>query len=235
MPRWPTRRRPVLLLHRSDILARGPFLGDFARRLVDGYAGVTSGKGIWVDDPTIPVGHIGVSGEYFYAQDGYLLGSPHFAMYHRGSLDPTFARWSVSFGTAGVRRLTQAGRDRLKAIGQTYWLYDTGKLANIFLQEDGNKLGHFEHENLMHIGGMSHYLSPPDGGGAAESADWAPDETEWKWPVTRLEVAAYTALVLRNLAGGHAAPEIPAEVDPTIAGRLEVVRNELVTLVSTYP
>ena len=56
-----------------DILARGPFLRDFARHLVDGYAGVTSGKGVWVDDPTIPVGHVGVSGEYFYAPDGYLF------------------------------------------------------------------------------------------------------------------------------------------------------------------
>jgi hypothetical protein len=219
-----------------DILARGPFLRDFARHLVDGYAGVTSGKGVWVEDPTIPVGHVGVSGEYFYASDGYLFGSPHFAMYRRAALDATFARWGgLSFGSAGVRRLTEEGRDRLKAIGRTYWLYDTGKLANIFLQEDGNQLCHFEHENLMHIGGMSHYLSPPDGGGAADNADWAPDQSEWKWQVTRLEVAAYTAVVLRNLAGGHQAPEIPSEVDPTIAVRLEAVRNELITLVSTYP
>ena len=141
----------------------------------------------------------------------------------------------MGLGSAGVRRLTQEGRDHLKSIGQTYWLYDTGKIANIFLQEDGNKLCHFEHDNLMHIGGMSHYLSPPDGGGAADNADWEPDQTEWKWPVTRLEVAGYTAVVLRSLAAGHPAPDIPAEVDPTIADRLETVRNELITLVSTYP
>jgi len=111
-----------------------------------------------------------------------------------------------------------------------YWAV----LANIFFQEDGNKLCLFEHENLMHIGGMSHYLSPPDGGGAAYDADWVPDESEWKWPVTRLEVAAYTAVVLRNLAAGRPAPEIPAEVDPSIAPRLERVRDELITLVATY-
>jgi len=217
-----------------DILARGPFLADFAARLAADCDGVCSGQGIWVDDPTIPVGQIGVSGEYFYAQDGYLLGSPHFAIYRRDRLDATFARWEIGFKSAGVRRLTQEGRDLLKAIGQTYWLYDTGKIANIFFQEDGNKLCLFEHENLMHIGGMSHYLSPPDGGGAAYDADWVPDESEWKWPVTRLEVAAYTAVVLRNLAAGRPAPEIPAEVDPSVAPRLERVRDELITLVATY-
>lgn len=217
-----------------DILARGPFLREFAERLADGCAGVTSGRAVWRDDDVLPVGQAGVSGEYFYAQDGYLLGSPHFAMYHRDRLEPTFARWTVGFKSAGLRKLTEEGRNRLEAIGQRYWLYDTGKLVNIFLQEDGNRLCHFEHENLMHIGGMSHYLSPPEGGGAAEDADWKPDQTEWPWPVTRLEIASYTATVLRNLATGHPAPEVPAEVDPALAPRLELVRSELITLVSTY-
>jgi hypothetical protein len=217
-----------------DILAKGPFLGDFAAHLADGCRGVTSGRAVWRDDDVLPVGQIGVSGEYFYAQDGYLLGSPHFAMYHRDSLDATFTRWQVGFKTPGVRRLTPEAQQRLVDIGQKYWLYDTGKIVNIFLQQEGYKLCHFEHENLMHIGGMSHYLSPPEGGGAATDASWKPDQAAWPWPVTRLEIAGYTAAVLRSLAAGHPAPGIPAEVDATIADRLEMVRNELITLVSTY-
>jgi hypothetical protein len=217
-----------------DILARGPFVADFAAVLQDGTAGVTSGRGVWRDDDVLPEGQVGVSGEYFYAPDGFLFGSPHFAMYRRGPLDETLARWEVGFGSAGPRRLSDEAKQHLQDIKRDYMLYDTGKLVNIFLQEDGQLLRHFEHPNLMHIGGMSHYLSPPDGGGGAEEAGWQPDQTRWPWPVGRLEVALYTAAVLRSLCDGQPAPGVPAEVDPALAPRLEMVRGELVTLVDTY-
>jgi hypothetical protein len=216
-----------------DILAEGPFLGDFADRLDQGCAGVTSGQGVWRDDSVLPEGQLGVSGEYFYAPDGYLFGSPHFAMYRRDALDPARAQWGVGFRSAGPD-VSEAGAARLEAIGRKYWIYDTGKIMNIFLQDGGAKLCHFEHPNLIHIGGMSHYLSPPDGGGAADDAGWEPDQRIWPWPVTRLEVARYTAVVLRNLTEGRPAPELPAEVDAALASRLNRVRDALVGLVAAY-
>jgi hypothetical protein len=215
-----------------DIVVRGPILRDFAGRLDNGCAGVTSGRGVWRDDDVLPAGQRGVSGEYFYAPDGYLFGSPHFAMYRRGPLDETFARWGLGFKSVGPE-LSDEAKERLDAIKRRYLLYDTGKLANIFLQEDGNTLCHFEHPNLMHIGGLSHYLSPPEGGGGAVDADWQPNQA-WPWPVTRLEVARFTGAVLRNLCEGRPAPAIPAEVDPAIAPRLEMVRAELIALVQRY-
>jgi hypothetical protein len=210
-----------------DIMALGPFVADFAARLEDGCAGVTSGRGVWRDDDMLPEGHVGVSGEYFYAPDGFLFGSPHFAMYRRDLLLPTLARWDVSFASAGpgIRADTKA---RLMETRRMYMLYDTGKLVNIFLQDDGARLCHFEHENLVHIGGMSHYLSPPDGPGGS------PEDAEWPWPVTRLEVARFTATVLRALVAGQDPPPLPSEVDPALAPRLARVREQLIALVTTY-
>lgn len=216
-----------------DILARGPFVADFARRLTDGCVGVTSGRGVWRDDDVLPEGQLGVSGEYFYAPDGFLFGSPHFAMYHRDQLETTLTRWGIGFKSAGPG-LSDEAKEHLVAIKRRYWLYDTGKIVNIFLQEDGETLCHFEHDNLVHIGGLSHYLSPPEHAGLPDDAEEEPDQTNWPWPVTRLEVARFTATVLRNLIAGRGAPEVPDVVDPAIAPRLEMVRDELITLVSTY-
>ena len=216
-----------------DILARGPFVAEFARSLADGIAGVTSGRGVWRDDDVIPPGQAGVSGEYFYAPDGFLFGSPHFAMYRREPIEATRARWGIGFRSAGPD-LPDEAKQRLVDIGRRYFLYDTGKILNIFLQEEGYTLRHFEHDALVHIGGLSHYLSPPEGGGGAESPEWLPDQTTWPWAVTRLEVAQFTAAVLWNLDLGRAAPPLPADVDPAVAPRLEMVRDELIKLVQTY-
>jgi hypothetical protein len=215
-----------------DILARGPFVADFAESLEDA-AGVTSGRGVWRDDDVLPTGQSGVSGEYFFAADGYLFGSPHFAMYRRGPLVETIQRWDVGFRSAGPDLSDRAIR-RLVEIGRRYFLYDTGKLVNIFLQEDGHQLRHFEHPALLHIGGLSHYLSPRAGEGGAEDALWRPDQSRWPWPVGRLEVAFYTATVIRNLSGGRPAPDIPDEVDPELAPKLELVREALIELITTY-
>lgn len=210
-----------------DILALGSFLPEFTRRLEQGCDAVTSGRGVWRDDDVLPQGQLGVSGEYFYAPDGFLFGSPHFALYRREPLEATIARWGVSFASAGpgIRADTKA---RLQESKRMYLLYDTGKLVNIFLQEDGTRLCHFEHPNLVHIGGMSHYLSPPD----APGGSW--EDAEWPWPVTRLEVARFTGAVLSALVADRPPPALPAEVDPNLAERLARVRAQLVALFETY-
>jgi hypothetical protein len=216
-----------------DILARGPFVADFAAVLTGSTAGVTSGRGVWRDDDVLPRGQKGVSGEYFYASDGFLFGSPHFAMYRDAPLEETLARWAIGFGSAGPD-LSDEAKAYLAEAKRRYLLYDTGKLVNIFLQADGRTLQHFEHPNLVHIGGMSHYLSPPDGGGGAEEAGWRPGQSEWPWPIGRLEAAHYTAAVLRCLCEGRAAPDVPEDIDAELAPRLEMVRNEVIALVTTY-
>jgi hypothetical protein len=215
-----------------DILARGPFVGAFAEALDGGCAGVTSGRGIWLDDDRVPPGHPGVAGEHFYSQDGYLFGSPHFAMYRRAPLDATIERWGVTFVSAGGD-LSNVAKERLRAAGHDYFIYDTGKLVNIFLQEDGNRLCHFEHPELMHIGGVSHYLAPT-GMIERDGDEPEPNWGTWRGMETRYEVARFTARVLRELTEGRAAPEVPARLDPSISERLVPVRAALVDLVERY-
>jgi hypothetical protein len=215
-----------------DILAEGPYVAEFGDALEDGCAGVTSGKGVWTDDVTVPPGHPGVPGECFYSQDGYLFGSPHFAMYRRAPLRDTMSRWGAGLGSAGGD-LPRETKDALVAAGHDYWIYDTGKIVNILFQEDGHRLCHFEHPALLHIGGMSHYLSPPPGHGDPKSAAEAPEQ-RWPWPATRLEVARYTAALLRTLSDDLAPPKPPSGLDTDLTRRLERVRRAVIDVVRGY-
>jgi hypothetical protein len=211
-----------------DILAEGPYLREFADMLDDGCAGVTSGKGVWTDSVVVPPGHPGVPGECFYSQDGYLFGSPHFAMYRRGPLQETIRRWGAGFDTA-VADLTPEAKDVMVSAGHSYWIYDTGKILNILLQENGHRLCHREHPALLHVGGMSHYLSPPKGLGepraVGEASDWG-----LPWPPARLEVARYTAALLQALTGDEPPPTAPSGLDSDLGARLDMVRVAVTNL-----
>jgi hypothetical protein len=211
-----------------DILAERPYLHAFAAVLDDGCAGVTSGKGVWTDSVVVPPGHPGVPGECFYSQDGYLFGSPHFAIYRRTALQDTISRWGARLDTA-VGDLAPEAKDALVTAGHTYWIYDTGKILNILLQESGHRLCHLEHPALLHIGGMSHYLAPPKGRGEARAPGEASD-LGLPWPPARLEVARYTAALLRALSRGGPPPEAPGGLDADLAGRLDRVCTAVTNL-----
>ena len=216
----------------SDIKARAPFVAPFAQALRSGCDGVTSGRGVWNDDVVVPRGHLGVPGECFYSPDGYLFGSPHFGMYRRAALTETMERWGVGFGSAG-REIPAAAAAAIEAAGHRYWIYDTGKILNILFQEGGHRLCHFEHDSLVHVGGMSHYLSPPEHHGKPGSANEEPDQ-KWPWPAARLEVARYSAALLRDLCAYRPPPPMPPGLPDDLAQRLRVVRDELIDLVHTY-
>jgi hypothetical protein len=205
-----------------DILAERPYLRTFVDALGGGCAGVTSGKGVWTDSVVVPAGHPGVPGECFYSRDGYLFGSPHFAMYNRAPLQETMSRWHVGFDSA-VADLTEEAKEVLASAGHTYWIYDTGKILNILLQENGHRLCHVEHAALLHIGGMSHYLSPPKGRGEPRAAGEASDQG-LPWPPARLEVARYTAGLLQALARNEPPPAPPRDLSADLLERLDRVQ-----------
>lgn len=212
----------------SDIAASGPFVERFATRLADGVAGITSGRGIWSENTVVPEGHVGVNGEYFYSADGYLFGSPHFAMYRRDALLEVRERWDIGFGSAGG--LPDETTEFLRAAGHDYWLYDTGKLLNIFLQESGHRLEHEEHPALLHIGGMSHYLAPPDTEGKGSVMRLARvDRTTWN--PARLEMAEFSAAVLCSAVDGGVVPEVPDGLEPAVAQKLARVRSAILAAV----
>jgi hypothetical protein len=212
-----------------DIKARGPFLPEF-RELLERHDGVGSGRGVWCESDVVPAGHPGVAGEHFFREDGFVFGSPHFSIYRRAALDDTIKRWGVTFRTAGpdIPEETQAV---LHENGHDYVIYDTGKVLNIMFQQE-HSLVHYEHPQLMHIGGMSHYLEP--GGYVERDGQQLPEWVRYPSMAPRFAVARFTADLLSSLVDERPPPAMPTGLEPELEARLDVVRGEIVDLVSTY-
>jgi hypothetical protein len=215
-----------------DIKARGPFLAPYLE-LLRTHSAVTSGRQVWVEDHVVPDTHLGLGldGRHFFHPDGFVYGCPHLAMYRRAHLDETCARWGVGLGSAGPE-LAEATRDRLASAGHLYRVYDTGKIVNILLQLDGRTLRHVDPDELIHIGGMSHFLSPPDAaqGGEVETPSWA----VYHGMEARLAVTRYTAALLRSLVEETGRPCLPPGLDGALEQRLRFVTDEIVDLVEQY-
>jgi hypothetical protein len=178
----------------------------------------------------LPADHVGVGGRHFYDGSGFVFGSPHAAIYRRELLAATMTRWNVGLGSAGPE-LDEETRAQLSAAGHNYVVYDTGKIVNILFQLDGNTLLHHDHRALLHIGGLSHFLSPP-GEEAGERAE--PSWARFEGMQPRADIARYTAAVVRAEIEERPLPEVPADADPTTRPRLERVRNEIAPLVQRY-
>jgi hypothetical protein len=217
----------------TDIKARAPFLHTYFE-LLRSHSAVTSGKQVWVDDHVVPDTHLGLGldGRHFFHPNGFVYGCPHFAMYRRGHLDETCARWGVGIGSAGPD-LSDEAVAQLASRGHLYKIYDTGKIVNILLQVDGRPLCHVDPDELIHIGGMSHFLSPPDavaGGGEVETPSWA----GFYGMEPRLAVTRFTAALLRALVEQKPLPDLPTGLDPAMERRLLFVRSEVIDLVERY-
>lgn len=222
---------PYFSLLDPDIFVVGPFLTDVGR-LLSGASAVTAGKEVWSDDNVRPSEHPGVSGEFFFDQDGFVFGSPHFAIYESAGLRETMQRWDVGFGSTG-NDLSERTRQRLEEMKRSFWVYDTAKLVNILMQGDGHGVVHEELENLVHIGGVSHFLAPPATAPGArdkppkwgEGSDWCDDPKN----ANRAAVARYTADLLTALRARESPPPLPEDAGH-LAERLESVRRSLIAL-----
>ena len=148
-----------------------------------------------------------------------------------------FERWDIGFGSGGPE-LSDEVKAALEACGQKYWVYDTGKIVNILFQEDGNRLCHIEHPQLMHIGGMSHYLSPPKWGKWVVLDDGEEPEPEWAvWPghgVTVRGRAVHRQWCCATSAKASPHPSCPTGLEASMEERLVLVRDEIVQLVAKY-
>jgi hypothetical protein len=229
---------PCFALVDVDIIARGPFLAPYLELLDGGAAAATAGKEVWSTTNTRPADHPGVNGEYFFDQDGFVFGSPHFAIYDRAALDAACERWSVGFATAG-NDVPDEARAQLAAMGRDYWVYDTAKVVNILLQADGRRLVHVEHPDLLHVGGVSHFLAPPpavtESGEPTRAAWWQTAEWgEWDGMADRYAVAQFAAAVITATVDGTAPPVLPPGVDPDVASRLDDLSRAIGEAVERY-
>ena len=97
--------------------------------------------------------------------------------------------------------------------GHRYRIYDTGKIANILFQLDGHSLQHFDHPELLHIGGLSHFIAPGDPGGRSGEVAM-PGWARFGGVEARLEVTRYTAAVLRSVIEQREVPPCPPTRSP---------------------
>ena len=218
----------------ADIKASGPFLGDFLDRL-GSLDALTSGVEVWTDVNTLREEEPGVGGRHFYDHDGFVFGSPHFAMYRRSALDATRERWDIGFHVASKRDLSEEGWNRLVELGKDKWVYDTAKVFNILFQADGHQFAHEEHDALVHIGGLSHFLAPPEIDFTDAEAVASRGKPLWVngdlVVHDRAAVAEFTAEMLKELDAGRSAPEIPPGTDGPLVEKLRFVRDEMIDMV----
>jgi len=215
-----------------DIKANAPFVGDLTRCLVGGCVAVTSGKEVWSDGNVVPEGHPGVPGEFFFDREGFVFGSPHLAIYERSALEETSRKWSIGLGSAGPELVPEATA-RVEAMGHHYKVYDTGKLINILLQEGEQSLVHKDVPQLIHIGGLSHYLAPT-GWVTQDDGERVPNWSRWPGDPTRYDVARFTGSLLRSLVDGDPMPAVPEGPEGVMMERLRLVRSELVDMIDRY-
>lgn len=218
-----------------DIKARGRFASDFLG-VLDGHDVVTSGAEVWTDENTLAADEVGVGGRHFYDHDGFVYGSPHVALYRREVLIETLDRWEIGLHCGNRTEMPARAWAALGEIGRDKMAYDTAKVANILLQVDGHSLVHEEHDSLVHIGGLSHYLAPPEHDFATDKVsgefEGEPNWTRFQGIELRHEVARFTAETLRALVAGAEPPVIGTGLDPATEARLRLVRDELVTMVA---
>jgi hypothetical protein len=218
-----------------DIFARRRFLPFFAEAIAANSV-VTSGSEVWSTSNVRPEGHIGVNGEIVVDRDGFVFGCPHFAIYDRAVLDEVTDRWEVGFSSAGANDVSAAVLARLEELGRPYFVFDTGKIVNILIQGDGHRLVHLENPDLVHIGGVSHFLAPPmtpEG----ETPVWGenrPNWNEWDGMEARYAVARDTADVIRAALDGGSIPPLPSEISDEVRGQLESVRGDVWAMASRY-
>ncbi|MEZ5247353.1 MAG: glycosyltransferase family A protein [Acidimicrobiales bacterium] len=217
-----------------DIKATRPFLADFAAATAT-HDVVTSGVEVWTDVNTLAADEVGVGGRHFYAHDGFVFGSPHMAIYRKAIVRETFEKWGIRFHCGGKTEMSSAAWATLERMGKAYIAYDTAKVLNILLQADGHSLTHQEHDALVHIGGLSHYLAPPQFDFATDvtsgDIEGEPMWTTYGGVELRAAVARFTAMMLKELAAGRRAPSIPDGLDDDTTGKLELVRTEVITMV----
>lgn len=214
-----------------DIKANGPWVGEFCALLTD-HAAVTSGREVWSSTNVLPEGHPGVPGEVFYDRSGFTFGSPHLALYRRVELDEVANRWGVGLGSAGPELRPEATA-ALASQGHRFLVYDTAKIVNCLLQHDGHRLVHRDLSQLVHIGGLAHYLAPP-AYRTTETGETEPDWTVHEVMAARHEVTRHAARTLRSLADGDPPPPVPSGLDPDLAAKLALVHHEITDLVARY-
>ncbi len=156
---------PYFCFMDSDILAAGDFMAELQPLLADA-AGVFSAWPLMVrnQEKVLQADHQYIGGHHLATPTGVCLGGTYFAMYHRAALTAAMQYAPDGFGVSYRRQLPWATRSLLKRVAQERLFYDTGRLLNLILIDQGYLLRTLETDRLCHIGSYSmltHQASHP--------------------------------------------------------------------------
>jgi hypothetical protein len=156
---------PYFCFMDSDILAAGDFMAELQPLLADA-AGVFSAWPLMVkeQEKVLQAHHQYIGGHHLATPTGVCLGGSYFAMYHRAALTAAMQYAPAGFCVSYHKQLPRATRSLLKRVAQERLFYDTGRLLNLILIDQGYLLRTLETDRLCHIGSYSmltHKASQP--------------------------------------------------------------------------
>jgi hypothetical protein len=216
----------------SDVKAKLPFMECFVDALTRVDV-VTSCTVAWSSDSILAPGIPDLVGRHAVGHDGFVYGSSYLAIYGRAVVEHVRAAWGVTFRPYSYDTLAPPVQRRLVEMGRQFRLYDTAKVLNILLQGEGFGLSHVDNPALVHIGGISQYLSDPSILGR-DPESLATDDASVPWFAAsgtgrqRWDFARWAAATLRSIVDGEAAPGLPD--DPAQRLRATEVQRELLDL-----
>lgn len=147
---------PYFCFMDSDILAAGDFMAEL-QPLLSAAAGVFSAWPLMVrnQEKVLQADHKYIGGHHLATPTGVCLGGSYFAMYQRAALTAAMQYAPAGFCVSYRRQLPWATRVLLKRVGQERLFYDTGRLLNLILIDQGYLLRTLETDRLCHIGSYS--------------------------------------------------------------------------------
>ena len=140
----------------SDILAISNFSKEFSQYL-NRYTGLFSCLPICFKDEekTLPESYPGIFGRHHITEGGICLGGTYFAIYDNQVLTQVIQSTGVDFTRHWWSDIPEQYRDSLTRMGLRREWYDTGKVLNLLLIAQGERLIFRETSALQHIGGIS--------------------------------------------------------------------------------
>lgn len=215
----------------SDVKAKRAFMGLFIQ-LLERADVVTSCNVAWSEDSILTPGLPDLVGRHAVGHDGFVYGSSYLAIYRRADVDRVREAWDVSFRAYAYDTLPPRPARQLAEMGRKFRLYDTAKVLNILMQAGGLVLAHVDNPDLVHVGGISQYLSDPVVLGRSPEASSTDAPVPWFAASgagrQRWDFALWAAATLRNIVDDAPAPDLPE--DPAQRLRAIEVQRELLGL-----
>jgi hypothetical protein len=251
-------RSDVFCFVDSDILATSDFLSGLIPYLGP-YAGVFSASPVWLtDEETIlPAAFQRMAGRYSRTDGNVCLGSSYFAIYDNRVLTRTIQSTGIGFNRYEWADIPNEYQSQLAQMGLRKAGYDTGKLLNLLLLNQGERLLFQESPALQHIGGIStvaaEYSSPvfqvrmylsrlpvlrrlpmPRPGSRDIRVSTAELLARRKVRERKVKTCRYVGELLRALFQERALPMKPNLGDPQIDERLERLKAHIIALYKEF-